>query len=267
MGTITPLILFVLQSNTFSGLFEGQNVITLQRIPSTNEYLKNKLSKSTPLREGTVIMAVDQYAGRGQKGTVWQSEPGKNLTFSLLLMPSFLDPKHQFHLTVAISIAIAQWLESLLHRHVKIKWPNDIYVGDRKIGGVLIENILKGSVWKSAAIGIGINVNQVAFPDTIDERITSIKQILHRDCDPAELLTDLCQYIERAYTELKKGANNTLLTRYKQYLYRLGELHPFLVDGVRVNGVLSGVTESGRLQVDFNGHTVDFDIKEIAFVI
>ena len=267
MGTITPLTLFVLQSNTFSGLFEGQNVITLQRTPSTNEYLKNELSKSTPLREGTVIMAVDQYAGRGQKGTTWQSEPGKNVTCSLLLMPSFLDPKHQFDLTAAISLAIAQWLESLLQLSVKIKWPNDMYVGDRKIGGILIENILKGKVWKSAVIGIGINVNQTEFPPEIQAHTTSVKQILHTDCDLTKLLTDLCQYIERVYTALKRGENNTLLTLYKQHLYRLGELHPFLVDGVRVEGILSGVTETGRLQVDFNGHTVDFDIKEIAFVI
>ncbi len=267
MGTITPLTLFVLQSNTFSGLFDGQNVITLQRVPSTNEYLKDKLSKSTPLREGTVIMAVDQYAGRGQKGTTWQSESGKNLTFSLLLMPSFLDPKHQFRLTVAISIALVRWMESLLHTPVTIKWPNDIYVGDRKIGGMLIENILKGKVWKSAVIGIGINVNQTEFPPAIGARTASVKQILHTDCDLPELMTDLCLHIGRTYEALKKGAHDTQLVFYKQHLYRLGELHPFLVDGVRVNGVLHGVTESGRLQVDFNNYVVDFDIKEIAFVI
>src|SRR5690606_4492328 len=107
------------------------------------------------LAEGTVIMAVDQYAGKGQKGTSWQSEPGKNLTFSLLLTPAFLDPKNQFSLTVAMSLAVARWLESLLRAAVTIKWPNDIYVSDRKIGGILIENILKGNIWKSAIVGIG----------------------------------------------------------------------------------------------------------------
>ena len=256
-----------MQSNTFLGLFDGRNVITLQRVPSTNEYLKDELSKSTPLREGTVIMAVDQYAGRGQKGTTWQSEPGKNLTFSLLLMPSFLDPKYQFSLTVAISIALVQWLESLLHTPVTIKWPNDIYVGDRKIGGMLIENILKGKIWKSAVIGIGINVNQTEFPPAIGAHTASVKQILHTDCDLTELMTDLCLHIARSYEALKNGAHDTQLAFYKQHLYRLGELHPFLLDGIRVSGVLSGVTETGRLQVDFNNYLVDFDIKEIAFVI
>jgi len=242
-------------------------VITLQRIPSTNDYLKEALSKSTPLPEGTVIMAVDQHDGRGQKGTVWQSEPGKNLTISLLLTPTFLDPKQQFALTAAISFAVARWLESLTHVSVKIKWPNDIYIGDRKIGGILIENILKGKSWKSAVIGIGININQTIFPAGIQHQATSVKQILHKDCQVSELLPDLCKHIEQEYIALKSGRFDTTLADYKQKLYRLNELHPYLVEGINVSGVLRGVTETGRLQIDFNGHLVDFDIKEIAFVI
>ncbi|WP_257670183.1 biotin--[acetyl-CoA-carboxylase] ligase [Parapedobacter tibetensis] len=249
------------------GLFVGQNIITLQQVPSTNEYLKDKLSNSTPLAEGTVIMAVHQFAGRGQKGTSWHSEPGKNLTFSLLLTPTFLNPKHQFSLTVAISLAIAQWLESLLHTAIKVKWPNDIYIGDKKIGGILIENILKGKVWKSAVVGIGINVNQVDFPETFQEHSIAIKQILHKDSNIGELLPDLCKYIEREYFELKNGGFEGQLAMYKQYLYRLGEVHPFLIDGVSVAGVLCGVTAAGRLMIDFNGHVVDFDIKEVAFSV
>ncbi|MFC3198526.1 biotin--[acetyl-CoA-carboxylase] ligase [Parapedobacter deserti] len=266
-GQYYPLISFVLQSNTFSGLFEGQNVITLQRIPSTNEYLKKELSKSAPVAEGTVIMAVDQYAGRGQHGTSWQSEAGQNLTCSVLLTPTFIDPKYQFHLTVAISLAIVSLLEPLLQTKVAVKWPNDIYVGDKKIGGMLIENILKGKLWKSAVVGIGINVNQTVFPEAIRHKTTSIKQILHRDTGLPELLAGLCRHIEREYTALKNGAYQEQLLRYSACLYRIGESHPFLVDGVEVHGVLSGVNETGRLLIDFNGHTVDFGIKEIAFVI
>ena len=256
-----------MQSNTFSGLFEGQNVITLQRIPSTNDYLKEALSKSTPLPEGTVILAVDQYDGRGQKGTVWQSEPGKNLTFSMLLVPSFLDPKQQFVLTAAISLAVARWLEMLTHVAVKIKWPNDIYIANQKIGGILIENILKGKTWKSAVVGIGINVNQTSFPPSIQKQTTSVKQILHRDCQIPDLLADLCSYIEREYVALKSGHSDTTLADYRQQLYRLDELHLYSVDGITVSGILRGVSETGRLRIDFNGHLADFDIKEIAFVV
>lgn len=212
-------------------------------------------------------MAVDQHDGRGQKGTVWQSEPGKNLTFSLLLTPTFLEPKHQFVLTAAISLAVSHWLEALTGTAIKIKWPNDIYVGDRKIGGILIENILKGKTWKSAVVGIGINVNQTLFPIEIQKQTTSVKQILHRDCQIVDLLPDLCNYIEREYVTLKSGRFNTVLADYRQRLYRLDELHPYLIEGVNVSGILRGVGETGRVRIDFNGHLVDFDIKEIAFVI
>ena len=211
-------------------------------------------------------MAVDQSRGRGQKGTVWQSEPGKNLTFSLLLTPAFLNPKQQFVFTAAISLAVAQWLETLIHADVFIKWPNDIYVGDRKIGGILIENILKGKTWKSSIVGIGLNINQTVFPTGIGERATSVKQILHRDCQLSALLPDLCNHIEREYLELKAGRFEPVLDNYTRRLYRINELHPYLIDGIKVPGILRGVTETGRLQMDFNGHLVDFDIKEIAFV-
>ena len=256
-----------MQSNTFSGLFEGQNVITLPQVDSTNEFLKQELSKSTPLDEGTVIMAEEQFAGKGQQGSTWYSEPSKNLTFSLLLKPSFLLPKHQFRLTMSISVAVAQWLESVLPVPVKIKWPNDLFVENKKIGGILIENVLKGATWKYAIVGVGINVNQTDFPHMIKERSTSIKLMLHKDSELRTSLAGLCRHIGQTYSMLKSGQFSALLSNYLRRLYRLGETHSFLVDGVPVQGVLRGVTEHGRLQIDFNGHLADFGLKEVSFVI
>ncbi len=255
-----------MQSNTILGLFVGQNVITLPSVDSTNEYLKAELSKSTPVVEGTVIMAVEQVAGRGQKGATWHSEAGKNLTFSVLFNPVFLHPSNQFRLTVAISLALAHWLESVLQYPVSIKWPNDSYVDGRKIAGILVENMLKGQTWKSAIVGIGINVNQTDFPVGAARRPCSIKQFLHRDSNIPELLSDLCNYLEQEYLALKNGGHEAQLAQYKQRLYRLGEPHPFLIDGVQVTGMLCGVTETGKLMIDFNGHVAAFDIKEVEFV-
>lgn len=266
MSNITHIV-NLLQSNTILGLFVGQNVITLPVVDSTNEYLKKELSKSTPFTEGTVIMAVHQAAGRGQKGSVWHSEDGKNLTFSILLTPSFLKPAHQFRLTVAISLAVAKWLTTLLQLPIRIKWPNDIFVADRKIAGILVENLLSGQVWKSAVVGIGINVNQTDFPPSIAKRTCSVKQFLHRDSNIPELLSDLCHSVEQEYLAMKSGQHEAQLIQYQNRLYRRGEPHPFLIDGVAVNGTIYGVTDNGRLMIDFNGHIADFDIKEVAFVI
>src|SRR5690606_5898042 len=120
----------------------------------------------------------------------------------------------QFRLTVAVSVALAQGLEALLRMPVAIKWPNDLYIGDRKIGGILIENILAGRHWKSAIIGIGMNVNQTTFAPAIRERATSVKQILQKDSELTELMADLCQQIERTYEGLKAGAQDAQLAYY-----------------------------------------------------
>src|ERR1700744_4814140 len=105
-GRIVTILNSTLQNNTFSGLFVGQNLVALTEVDSTNNFLKEALANSTPLIEGTVIMAESQYAGRGQQQNKWNSEPGKNLTFSLLLKPTFLPVNQQFNLTIAISVGI-----------------------------------------------------------------------------------------------------------------------------------------------------------------
>lgn len=255
-----------MQSNIFSGLIVGQNVITLPQVSSTNDYLKNELSKSTPLPEGTVIMAVDQVAGRGQVGSTWYSEAGKNLTFSVLFHPSFLFPPQQFYLTVAICLAVVKWLATRINHKITIKWPNDIFIEDKKIAGILIENILKGNEWKSAVVGIGINVNQTAFPPSLAQRVCSMKEFLHDDCNIQEILTELCSFIQHEYVQLKAGKSAFQMAEYKHYLYRMGQRMQYEVSGIAVDGIICGVTEEGRLLVDFDGHVTDFGIKEIAFV-
>ena len=131
-----------MQNNTFSGLFVGHNLITLNEVDSTNTFLKDAVSKSTPLLDGTVIMAEKQFAGRGQAENSWQTEPGKNLTFSILLKPGFLSVDKQFELNKAISIALNDVLIKYIPDSAFIKWPNDLYIRTKKIGGMLIENLL-----------------------------------------------------------------------------------------------------------------------------
>lgn len=251
-----------LQSNTFLGLIVGENVITLQRVSSTNDYLKDNLSKSTPYSEGTVIMAEDQYAGKGQVGNIWKSEAGKNLICSILLHPHFLSPKDQFSLNIAVSLAIIQFLEPFLKGKLSLKWPNDIYWGDRKLGGILIENILQGTHWKHAIVGIGLNVNQTDFET---EKACSLKQVCKRSFDIQQLLAALCQSLTIEYHQLKQGQIQQQRARYKTCLYRFGTKSPFLLDNKLVYGSIMDITAEGRLLIDFDGEIMDFGVKEITF--
>jgi BirA family biotin operon repressor/biotin-[acetyl-CoA-carboxylase] ligase len=255
-----------LQNNTFSGLFIGQNFVRLPSVDSTNNYLKKELSKSTPLPEGTVIMADNQFAGRGQVNNTWVSESGKNLTFSILLNPSFLAPHQQFKLNKTVSVAINDSLRSIIGERVKIKWPNDIFIEDYKLGGVLIENIIQGSNWKHAIVGIGLNINQIDFPDCL-KNVTSLNKISGKEYDVNIILRTVCHAIERAYLFLRTSASEKVDIRYQELLYRLNENHFFRINGEEQLGKIIGVDESGLLIVDFLGIHRTFGFKEIEYVI
>ena len=259
-------LLPTLQNNTFSGLFVGQNIVTLSRVESTNTYLKKELSKSAPFPEGTVIMAEEQFAGRGQSNNIWISEPRKNLTFSILLNPDFISPHKHFVLNKAVCVAINDVLSDIIGPAVKIKWPNDIYVNNKKLGGILIENIVQGSLWKHSVVGIGINVNQSDFPETLTN-VTSIKKILQHDYDLKKLLDEICRAVELRYLQIKEGKHEYLHQEYLGRLYLMNELALFSVKNAKKQGTIKGVTEDGLLEVLFADGCRAFDLKEITFLI
>ena len=254
-----------MQNNIFSGLFVGQNLVTLKQVDSTNSFLKNILSKSKPVPEGTVIMAEEQYAGRGQRESTWHAEPGKNLTFSILLKPSFILVKDQFNLTRAVSMGVFEALEPILGTQLKIKWPNDIYYADKKLGGMLIENILQGSQIKNSIIGIGINVNQDNFTDKAGNA-TSVKQILQKDYDLKNILSEICNHVEAYYLHLKAGRIDFVRNIYLSRLYWLNEEGQFRSNGEVFTGVIKNVTDNGLLIVERNGKEEAYNLKEIEFL-
>ena len=255
-----------MQSNDFSRIFIGQNRIILDRVSSTNDYLKAELSKSKPFPEGTVIMAVEQFAGRGQVGTQWQSQKGKNLTASILLCPSFLQPSQQFTINIAICLGIQQALSAILTEQVFIKWPNDMYVGNKKLGGILIENILQGNNWKYAIVGIGINVNQSTFPEVAKNAVSLLK-LLHETYSIEKLLTEICNCIGYHYSQLIQGKQDQQKELYLSNLFGINEKRKFKIDGIPVEGKIVDVDESGNLVVDFDGHSASFGFKEIEYLI
>ena len=255
-----------MQNNIISGLFVGQNLIILKEVDSTNTFLKNTLSNSKPLPEGTVIMAESQYAGRGQQQNRWHSDAGKNLTFSILLKPSFLAISDQFDLTRAISLGVYDALYPLLGEGLKIKWPNDIYYNDMKLGGMLIENAIQGSQIKHSIIGIGLNINQDNFPENVPNA-ASIKQILQRDYDLRQILSDICSHIEAWYLKLKAGQVDVVRKEYLSRLYWLGQNKRFRCATGDFEGIVKDVLNNGLLVVKNSFETeLTFNFKEIEFL-
>ena len=151
----------------------GNNHIRLNRVNSTNKYAVEMIAKSKPI-EGTVISASFQYEGRGQIGRFWESEAEKNITCSTILRPDFLEASDQFQLNIAISLALHDFISHFLdNKDVKIKWPNDIYVGDKKIAGILLQNSLIGKKVNSTIVGTGININQTEFSGDVPNPTSS----------------------------------------------------------------------------------------------
>ncbi len=255
-----------MQNNTFSTLFVGQNLIKLSAVDSTNNFLKNLLSKSEPLPEGTVIMADDQFAGRGMQENVWKAEPGQNLTISILLRPSFIALHQQFLLNMAVSIAINNTLSTYLPLNVTIKWPNDIYYNDLKLGGVLIENAIIGDKIKNTVVGIGINVNQQIFPQELASKATSLYQILQENVKLETLLADLCIQIEVLYLQLRANKHTLLRKAYVDKLYKINISALYRQNGEVFEGTILGVSDSGLLNMIKNGKLAQYNYKEIEFI-
>ena len=254
-----------MQNNIFSGLIVGQNLVTLKEVDSTNTFLKNILANNEPVPEGTVIMAESQIAGRGQQQNKWYSSIGESLAFSILLKPSFLPINQQFELTCAVSLGIYDALKTLVDSEIKIKWPNDIYVGSRKLGGILIENQVQGSIIKNTIVGIGLNINQRQFPEWVPNA-TSLYQILHTDYDLKALLFEICRNIERWYIKLKQDDNSHIHAAYLQALYKLNTQGCFKAQDAIFDGVITGVSAGGLLQVKHNEILHEYNLKEISFL-
>ncbi|SFS61775.1 biotin--[acetyl-CoA-carboxylase] ligase [Sphingobacterium wenxiniae] len=253
-----------MQNNTFSGLYLRQNLIVLDEVTSTNDYLKNLLSNIKPLPAFTAIMAKHQTQGKGQRGSTWLVEPQQALTFSLLLYPTDLQISQAFNLNIIVCLAIQQWLSQYTD-NVRIKWPNDIYVNDRKICGVLIENQIANLKIKSSIIGIGININQRHFPEDLHQRATSLllETLDQTPQDIESCCLSLLETLAYTYQTYSLSDSNTLFQLYNNLLYRRGVSASFYIQGKEVTGIIQKVNHEGKLVVTIDGEFKDFDLKEI----
>lgn len=247
-------------------LFIGKVLLSLERIASTNQYALDLLDGNKPV-EGTTVVTYDQYAGRGQVNKHWESEPGKNLTCSIILYPNFLPARQQFVLSQVVALSIADTLQSFIPNGVKIKWPNDLYVYDKKITGVLVQNALQGSTIKSTVIGIGLNVNQIDFKSDAPNP-TSIILETNQSTELDLVLTKLCQNLEKWYLKLKAGKMKEIHTAYLEQLFRRNETHSYRrQDGSVFPGRIQGTSPIGQLVVATEKGEELFSLKEIGYVL
>ena len=229
---------------------------------STNEIVMQKLADSS-LQEGSLIFADYQTRGRGQRHASWESTAGMNLTFTVALFPDL--PVHlQFYLNMVAALAITDCLDThLQYDQLKVKWPNDIYFAQSKICGILIQNNLKLNKIQSCALGIGLNVNQTHFQY---EGAASLKMLTGQALDRKKLLSRLARRLEERYFQLKRQQFTILKQAYLDRLYWKNELHTFQDDRGPFQGVIIGIDEIGRLQIEEQEKIRAYSLKEVTFL-
>ena len=236
----------------------GQKIIRLDVVDSTNNYIAN-LIKQGSIDSGTVIMADEQFAGKGQRDAQWQSSAGENLTFSFFLDDVNLSVSRQFNLSQVVALSLYNFLNNL-GLDAAIKWPNDIYIKGRKIAGVLIENQLKGSLIKSAIVGVGLNVNQTEFQGF---SATSARLETGQSKLPHDLLFSFISAFNEQINELSQ---DKLHQKYLDKLYQFNVLASYEDVNGRFEGQIIDVLANGKLVMLKDGQEVFYDLKEITFL-
>ena len=244
-------------------IFTGKSLVYLPTCHSTNEYAYKLLTEGNPV-EGSLIITPEQTAGKGQRGNTWESEIGKNLTFSLIFKPSFLKVTNQFYLNIISSLAVRDAVAKFLKTEVNVKWPNDIYLDNKKIAGILIQNTIKGEGIGYSIIGIGLNVNQETFSD---KKAISMKKYSSSEYSTEMVLNTLLENIETYYLQLQNNGLKELYQNYIGHLYKFGEEHLFKTNEETFTGKIEGIDGDGRLMIKEGDRLRVFSLKEVEFLI
>ena len=251
-------------NSTQDSLIIGKKVIYLPTCHSTND-IAAEIVHAGLFEEGTVVITDNQVKGRGQRGTVWNANAGENLTFSVALTPGFLPIQEQFLISQVTALAIRGYLGSYVP-DTKVKWPNDIYMNNRKSCGVLIENSLQGTRYSTSIVGIGVNINQSSFENNY---ATSLARETGRTYFLAEEFHKLLKFLDAYYVRLRSGAQtDAIRNEYLSHLYGYQQDVKFLHKGNITNGSVTNVTKLGKLRVRLANEPeeLEFGLKEIEWV-
>ncbi|MEQ9425414.1 MAG: biotin--[acetyl-CoA-carboxylase] ligase [Cyclobacteriaceae bacterium] len=243
-----------------NSLFIGKKLEILPHCQSTNKTAINLINTQSP-PDGTIILTENQTDGRGQRGNKWQSAAGKNLTCTFIMKPHFLAIQDQFALNMISSLAVLKGVNEMIGKTVKVKWPNDVYVGDMKIAGILVENVIRGTRIDYSAIGIGLNINQLEFENP---KATSMKDLTLVDFDIYKVLETIGGYLESYYLTLKSDPAE-VKKQYLKNLYWINEPHVFKHHEL-FTGRIQGIDGTGKLLIEHDERQEAFDIKEVEFI-
>ncbi|MEO6219519.1 MAG: biotin--[acetyl-CoA-carboxylase] ligase [Ginsengibacter sp.] len=243
---------------------DTESFIILECVDSTNNYAMGQI-RSHIARDGNVWFSMEQTQGKGRRGKIWQSAQGQNIILSMATDTRFLQVHQQFQLSAAVSLGCYDFFKQYDNVNTKIKWPNDLFWNDRKAGGILIENVIKGNIWQWAVIGIGININQIDFPGT--DRAVSLKQITGQTYNIVELAKQLCGDVMKRLNELKTNQFGKMLDEYNGILYKRNKKIKLKKKNIIFETMITGVSQLGQLQT-FDNINRDFDFfDEVEWIL
>jgi BirA family transcriptional regulator, biotin operon repressor / biotin---[acetyl-CoA-carboxylase] ligase len=259
----------------------GLPFLELQSVDSTNNYARQQIHAGLA-QHGMTIFAHEQLSGKGQRGKGWNSEKNSNIILSILIRPQPLLLTQQFMLSVCVTVAIHDFFMKYAGSDTKIKWPNDLYWQDRKAGGVLIESIVGSrskrtpleesgvGLWEWSIVGIGININQTAFPSELPNPV-SLKQITGKNFDTIDLAKELCELLNKNFDELINDGFENIYAAYLAHLYKINSTVKFKKDNRVFEATIKSVSPSGKLivqhAIEEDPIVIGFDFGEVEWVI
>lgn len=243
----------------------GHPFYILDEVDSTNNYAMAQVN-SGQVTSGTAWFTSNQTAGKGTRGKQWLAQPGDISALTIALQPAMLPLSRQFMLSAAVALGTTDFFASHAGDETIIKWPNDIYWRDRKAGGILIENVLRGNIWQYAIIGIGLNINQAAFPPELPNAV-SLRQITGKTYQAENLAGELCTFLDKRIRQLQPANYETLLSEYNSRLFRWQQPGLYRKDGEIFEGIIRDVLPDGRLCLERNGQILQLGFGEVEFII
>lgn len=249
---------------TSSNQIIGSERIHFSQVDSTNTEAK-RLIDAGAVKEGLVITADYQTQGRGQYGRVWDSQQGQNMIMSTVIAPVFLKVKDQFSLNIIASLAVVELATEYCGNAISVKWPNDVYVGSKKLSGILIQNFIQGDRINKSIMGIGINVNQQIWPDEVT-RATSLSLEAKTQLNRDKITKDFCIHLDKMYKKLQLFPEE-MRQRYTSLLFKRGVQSSFAQGDEKFIGEIKGIDEIGKLEIKVNGEIKSFTHGEISQII